>query len=54
MDRGTWQASVHGVTESDMTERLTLSLSLGKSSTIPVSQLLHVQNGETTVQSVLL
>ena len=23
MDRGTWQATVHGVTESDMTEQLT-------------------------------
>ena len=22
MDRGTWQATVHGVTESDITERL--------------------------------
>ena len=24
MDRGTWQATVHGVTESDMTEQLSL------------------------------
>ena len=27
MDRGTWQATVHGVTESDMTERLLHPLS---------------------------
>ena len=25
MDRGTWQATVHGIAKSDMTERLTLS-----------------------------
>ena len=27
MDRGAWQATVHGVTELVMTERLTFSLS---------------------------
>ena len=27
MDIGGWQATVHGVAESDMTEQLTLSLS---------------------------
>ena len=27
MDRGVWWATVHGVTESDRTEQLTLSLS---------------------------
>ena len=27
VDRGTWWAAVHGITESDMTELLTLSLS---------------------------
>ena len=25
MDRGTWQGIVHGITESDMTERLSLT-----------------------------
>ena len=28
VDRGAWQATVHGITELDMTEQLTLSLSL--------------------------
>ena len=28
MERGVWQAAVHGITELDMTERLTLSFSL--------------------------
>ena len=27
MDRGAWQATVHGVTESDVTEQLTVTLS---------------------------
>ena len=28
MDRGVWWATVHGLAESDMSERLTLSLSI--------------------------
>ena len=36
-DRGAWQASVHGVTESDMTEQLTLLLLwISKDSTVTV------------------
>ena len=30
MDRGAWQATVHGIEESDMTEQLSLSFSISK------------------------
>ena len=37
MNRGTWRAMVHGVTELDVTERLTLSLLL-PSTQLPVDE----------------
>ena len=33
-DRGAWRATIHGVAESDMTERLTLPLLLSESGTV--------------------
>ena len=45
MDRGAWQATVHGVTEWDVTERLTLSLS--KTSEMHVSILFIWRSGVT-------
>ena len=40
MGRGAWQVTVHGVKESDMNERLSLSLSHTKAA-VHLKQLLH-------------
>ena len=45
MDRGAWQTTVHGVTEWDMTEQLTLLLS--KTSEMHVSILFIWRSGVT-------
>ena len=43
MGRGAWQVTVHGVKESDMNERLSLSLSHTKAA-VHLKQLLPVFN----------
>ena len=48
MDRGAWQAIVHGVTELDVTERPTLSLSHEKKN-CPADVIFLFENGEYSV-----
>ena len=48
MDRGAWRAVVHGVTELDMTERLTLSLSHEKKK-CPADVIFSFESGEYSV-----
>ena len=43
MNRGTWQATVHGVTKSEMTEQLTLSLTLWSKSGLPTPSLSSIR-----------
>ena len=43
MDGGAWQATVHGVTELDMTEQLS---TLGTDSSCPPVRLLHTPSGK--------
>ena len=48
MDRGAWWAVVHGVTELDVTERLTLSLS-HENKKCPADVIFSFESGEYSV-----